>query len=87
MLVFNAGVYIGEDHIRILEFGQEVLMDDLLKLNSEALHHCIHLFCHFVANDEFALSLDGHNGGNVISILTQIKGWMEGILKALDVDA
>ena len=71
MLVNYARVDVGETNIEIIKFGQVVLMDCILELVLEALCHClegvVHLFCCFVADEEFALSLGRHINRNVIS--------------------
>ena len=90
VLVNDTGVYVGKAYIRIVEFGQVVLMYGLQELILEALCHCLesvlHLFCCFVADEEFAPSLGGCIGGNVIRVLSQVEGWLEEIIKVLDVE-
>ena len=80
---------ISEADIRIINFEQEVLMDHLLELVSEALCHClegvIHLFCCFVVDEEFVLSLGRHVGGNVVRLFSWIEGQLKGIVEALDI--
>ena len=61
MLVDDTGVDIGETNVRIVKLSKVVLMDCLLELVPEALGDClvgvVDKCCHFVADNEFALSL------------------------------
>ena len=57
VLVIYTVVEVGKSDVGIIKFDWVVLMDYLLELVLEALHHCledvIHLFCCFVVNEKF----------------------------------
>ena len=86
-MIYDAGVHVGEANMRIVEFGKVVLMDGLLKLILEALNHhsegVVHLFCHFVVDEDFTQLLGECIGRNAIKIFAQVVGLLEELVEAL----
>ena len=90
VLVYDAGVHIGEFNAKIIKLSKVVLMDCLLELVPEAfcdrLEGVVDLFCHFVVDKEFAASLGGRVGGTVIRVLAWVEGQLKRFIEELNIE-